>query len=91
MQTYVKLKEDVTSASALYFDHTLNTNLSFCRFYLIEDDDEEERKYMYGEHFLDNEHPIGEKLLINSVIRPASVFVHGFREYDEEGDFIQFH
>tara|TARA_E500000331_G_scaffold332346_1_gene355466 strand:+ start:319 stop:594 length:276 start_codon:yes stop_codon:yes gene_type:complete len=91
MQTYVKLKEDVTSASALYFAHTLNTNLSFCRFYLIEDDDEEESKYMYGEYFLDNEHPIGEKLLIKSVIRLASVFVHGFREYDEEGDFIQFH
>jgi len=86
MHTYVQLKETVTFEDAVMFAQIVNSSLTFCKFYVVEENGEQD-KYMYGEYYLDIEHPIGDKLLIKSVIRLASEFVHGFNEFDEDGDF----
>jgi hypothetical protein len=63
MHTYVQLKETVTFEDAVMFAQIVNSSLTFCEFYVVEEDGEQD-KYMNGEYYLDIEHPVGDKLLM---------------------------
>jgi hypothetical protein len=93
IQTRVPLTSALTeqeTKKAIQFANALNGKVPFVRYQVIRDEyqnDGEGREFLYGMYFLDNEHPIGEKLLIKSVSRLGVTFLEGLREHDVEDEY----
>ena len=75
---------------AIEFANALNEKVPFVRYQVIKDEYQNEgegREFLYGMYFLDNEHPIGETLLIKSVSRLGVTFLEGLIEHDNEDEY----